>query len=58
MILLMKPMSRIVAGIGTTISMTRSRVAIGRIAPRPALSQEPFFASSAMAQPPSRASII
>ena len=37
MMLVMKPMSSIVAGTGTTISMTSSKVATGRIAPRPAL---------------------
>src|SRR3954471_1797204 len=45
MMLLMKPMSRKVAGIGTTISMTSRSVATGKIAPRPALNQPLFFAA-------------
>ena len=39
MMLVTKPMSSNVAGTGTTIRVTRSRIAIGRIAPRLAFSQ-------------------
>jgi hypothetical protein len=38
MTLVIKPMSSSAAGIGTTISATRTSVAIGRTAPRPAFS--------------------
>ena len=59
LVMLMKPTSSIIAGTGTTISMTSSKVAMGRIAPRPALIQALLLAASWLIdQPPSRASII